>query len=90
MAIITIIATGYMCGVLTLRRRAIVAGEAGTKYLGVIDRPRRIPCCRAMAVLADIRRADMTLVLAGNIDAVMTGKAVTGNAGMVENSRDPK
>lgn len=64
MAIITIVTAGNVRWVLALRGRAVVAREAGTKYLCVIDRPRRIPCCRAMAVLADVRRAHMTLVLA--------------------------
>ena len=43
-----------------------------------------------MTVLADIRCTDMARVLAGNIDAVVTGEAVSGNTGMVEDGRDPK
>jgi len=64
MAIITIVTAGYVRRVLALRGRAVVASEARTQNLGMINRPCRIPRCRTMAVLADICGVHMILVLA--------------------------
>ena len=64
MAIITIVTAGYVRRVLALRGRAVVAGEARSQDLGMINRPCRIPRRRAMAVLTDICGVHMALVLA--------------------------
>lgn len=43
-----------------------------------------------MAVLADIGCIDVIGVFACNIDAVVTGKAIARNAGMIEDGRNPE
>jgi len=57
--------------------------------LGVIYRVCRSPEGTVVARLAGIRRADVGRILAGRRDAVVTGRAAIGDAGVAERRRYP-
>lgn len=43
-----------------------------------------------MAILADVRRIDMPVVLPGSVQTVVAGEAAARDVGMVKDSRNPQ
>lgn len=64
---------------------AIVACAATADYLGMVDSHCGRECIGGMAVFADIRGIDMSLVLADRVRAVMAGTACAQDLGVVHN-----
>lgn len=89
MAVVAIGAAAYVRCMFTRRRDAVVAGTAGAQDLGVIDRRRRYEGDGAVAVLANAGCPDVRWALPRRGRAVMAAHAVSSNARMVENSREP-
>lgn len=89
MAVVAVIAAGYVRGCLARRDRAVVAGSASTHHLCMIDGQHGCKCDHAMAVLANVGREDMRVVLAGRVGAVMAAHAVARDIDMVEVRRSP-
>jgi hypothetical protein len=78
MTVIAGILTVNMAGVLTGRPGPIMASETGCGDFGVIEARRR-PGNRAVALVAKIITLEVINGFAGGLDAVMAGKAGTGN-----------
>ena len=71
MAIIAVIATGYVSLVLTRCRDTVVTGPAAAQHLRVINDGHRYECDRRMTIFADVRRAHVGRTLANCIGAVV-------------------
>lgn len=89
MAVIAIITTGEMSGMLAGRSNAIVTGSATAEHLCVIHRVRWQPRHRVMAVFANIRRLNVCWILAGRIRSVVTAGTVATDVDVVEIGRNP-
>ena len=63
---------------------AVVAGRAGTENLRMIHCYYGRPCCRAVTILANIRREYVRDVLTGCIRAVVATRAVANDACVIE------
>lgn len=87
MAIITIVTTGDVRQVLALGRVAVVAREAGTDDLCVIDHVRGRERHNVVTVFANHGRVDVSSVFADGLNPVMTTRAVGGDAVVVEIGR---
>ncbi len=83
MAVIAVIATGYVVYALAGCRNAIVTGSTGAEHLGVVNRRCRFEGRRAVAVLADAGRLHMRRALAGRRAAVMTADQFHNPAGRI-------
>ena len=70
--------------------RAVVACETGTNDLRMIDRECRVPRRTAVAVLADVSCIDMCRMCASRVDAVVAGKAIAADVGVIKYRRHPK
>lgn len=88
-AIRAVLAAADMCRRLAGRDIAIVAGLTGADDLRMIDGKHGRERVRCMAILANGSRQNMSNLLAGCVNAVMTARAVAGNADMVEVGRHP-
>lgn len=84
MAVIAVVATRNVRRVLAGRRIAVMAGNAGSQYLGVVHhiswRERHV----IVAVLANITRIYMVRILAGGLHAIVTIDAIGGDADVVK------
>jgi len=87
--IVTDVAAGDVIRCLAICSRPVVAARTGAKHIGVVDAYHRDPARGTVTVIAQVRRLDMRGVLALGRTAVMATGAVTGNAGMIENSGRP-
>lgn len=88
-AVIAVIAAGYMRRVFAGRNYAVVTGAAGANDLGMVDGVNRYPDVRRMAVLANIGRLDMRQVLARSIGAVVATGTVACDIYVIEICRQP-
>jgi hypothetical protein len=84
-----IVTARYVRGGLTGRRHAVVAGSTGAEHLCVIDSYGRRIGYGAVAILADICRLDMRRTFTRSRNAVMAGYAITDDANMVKQRRQP-
>ena len=89
MAIVTGVAAGKMRRILAGCSHAIVAGEAGTKDLGVIHGIGRRPDDIAVAILTNIGRVDMCQVLARRVRAIVAINALIRDVHVIEIRRNP-
>lgn len=89
MAVVAGVAAGDVGWVLTRGDDAIVAGSTVANDLGVVDGYRGYPNRRTVAVLADVGRLNMGLILAGCVRAVVAADAVTKDVHMIEICWDP-
>ena len=71
MAIVALGDGWQVINILTHRCDIVMTTGAGTEYLQVIDRYRRFPYARAVAVFTDIGAVDMFQALAGGGYTVM-------------------
>ena len=90
MTIVTGITARKMRRVFTGCRCAIVAGEACTDDLRVIDGVRRCKGDSVMAIDAQISGVDMCQVLAGGIVAIVAADAIIRDIGVIEVGRRPR
>lgn len=72
------------------RHRAVVTGTACSKDLRVIDRCGRLESGRAVAVLAYIGGLNVRRTLASRRGTVVAAHAVSGNAGVIKYSGQPR
>ena len=78
-----------MCRMFTGRSRAVMAGTAGAKNLGVIDHDWWDPDRRAMAIFANVCRLNVGLVFAGRLDSVVAIDTITGDINVIKIGRYP-
>ena len=90
MTVVTGITARKMRRVFTGCRCAIVAGEACTDDLRVIDGVRRCKGDSVMAIDAQISGVDMCQVLAGGIVAIVAADAIIRDIGVIEVGRRPR
>jgi hypothetical protein len=83
------IAAGDMRRMFTSRDNAVVAGSAGTHYLGMVDRNHRFKADRRMAIFTNVGCEDMQRAFAGRGNAVVAGHAIANNTGVIEYCRLP-
>ena len=79
-----------MVSILAGGNRAVVTCEAGANDLRMVDCECRVPRGTAVAVFAGVGCIDMDRMFAGCIGAVMTGKAIATDVGVIKYRRDPK
>lgn len=84
MAVITVIATGNVRGILTACNCAVMARIASTDDLCVIDGIGRYPRIGRMAVFADRAGLDMRGILTRGIGTVMAAGAIARDVDVVE------
>ena len=89
MAIVAVVATVNVCGMLTGCRGAIVARVACAYDLGVINGIGWRPDIRRMTVLANVGGLYMRKSLAGRVGAVVTARTITGDIYMIKIGRQP-
>ena len=89
MTVVTGIAARDVVLVFPGGRNAVMTGTAGADDLRVVDRNDRCEHIGCVAVLADVSRLDVRLVLAGCFGAVMAADAVVGDIRMIEIRRQP-
>ena len=89
MTCIAVASAWHVRRVLAGRRCAVVAGVASSQHLRMVDRIGRCPRDIVVAVFAHIGCIDMRLVFAGRADAVMTGRTIVDDAGVIEVGRNP-
>lgn len=70
--------------VLAGSRCAIVAGATGADHLRMVDRKRRYPGIRRVAILADICRLNVILIFTRCIDAVVATNTIARNVDVVK------
>ena len=90
MTIVTGITARKMRRVFTGCRCTVVAGEAGTDDLRVIDGVRRCKGDGVMAIDAHISGIDMCQVLAGGIGAIVAADAIIRDVGVIKIGRTPR
>lgn len=83
-AVVTVVATRDMCRMFAGSRDAVMTGRTTAEYLCVIYRYHGYPGCRAVAVLANIRRLNVRRSLAGCIGTIVASHAIVGNIDVVE------
>ena len=88
-AVIAVIAAGYVRRVFAGRYYAVVTGAAGANDLGMVDGVNRYPDVRRMTVLANIGRLDMRQVLARSVGAIVATGTVARNIYVIEIGRQP-
>jgi len=88
-AVVAVVATANVVGVLSRCRDAIVTRSAGAEHLGVVNRNSGLECGRAMAVLANVGGLHMRRTLARRGRAVVAADAVADDAGVIEYGRQP-
>ena len=88
-AIVAVIAARDMPRVLAVRDRAVVAGDAGTEYLCVIDSIGGLPEDIVVAVFTHVRRGHVRRTLAGLVNAVVAANTVARDVHVVEVGRYP-
>ena len=74
---------------LARRDQAIMATCTGTQHLEVVHALRRLPDTGAMAIPANIGRADMLQALAGRDDAVVATDTAPSGRGVIKVRRQP-
>lgn len=84
MTVVAGVATGDMILVLAGGRDTVVTGATAADHLGVIDGKRRYEYVGRVAVLADIRGANVLWVFAGTVGAIVTADTVVHDVGMVK------
>ena len=85
MAVIAVIAAGYMGRVFAGCRAAIVTGAASTDNLRMVDGVSRHPHIRRMAVFADVARLHMCCrILARGVGTVVAAEAVARDVDVIE------
>lgn len=89
MTIVAIRAAGDVRRVLAGRGDAVMAGSTSTDHLSVVDRDRGLEQRRAVTVFADSARLNMRRALACSSSAIVATNAVVGDAGVVEQRRQP-
>jgi len=89
MTVVAVVAAGNVGRVLAGGRIAVMAGEAGTNDLRVIDHVGRHERHVVVAVLANIGGIDMRRVLARSLRPVVTADAVVGDVGVIKVGGDP-
>ena len=87
MAIVAVVATVNVCGMLTGCRGAIVARAACANNLSMINGIGWRPDIRRMTVFANEGGLYMRKSLAGCVGAVVTTRAVAGDACVVKDCR---
>jgi len=83
-AVVAVVAGRWVIGCFTHRQCAVVTARARAEHLRVIDLGCGREQCRRMAVLADIRRKDVSRVLTDCVDTVVAAHAITGDSEMIE------
>lgn len=86
---IACIVTGDMGGVLAGGGSSVVTAETGANHIGMIDPQHGDPGRIAMAILTNVGGLDMAGVFACCRCAVVTARAIGGDAGMVKVRRHP-
>ncbi len=89
MTVVAVVAARNMGRMLTGCDYAVMARTAGADDLRVINGEDGLPDVGAMAVLANVARLDVRLVLAGRIDTVMTFGAIAREVQVIEIGRQP-
>jgi len=85
-AVVAIIATGDVSGILTSGDDAIMAIATTTQYLGMIDSQNWRENSRAVAVFTNVGRLHVRRILASRQCSVMAAYAVAGVSRMIESS----
>jgi hypothetical protein len=88
-AIVAGIATVYMVDGFAIDDRIVVAADADTQHLIVIDDCNRGERGRRMAILTEVRRRNVSNMFAGRSDAVVATHAVRCDSEMIEEDREP-
>lgn len=88
-AVIAVIAAGYVGWVFTDGCKAIVAGITGTANLRVVDGVGWHPDVGRVTVFADLRRLDMGRVFAGCVGTIVATGAITRDVYVVKIRRQP-
>ena len=83
-AVVAIVAARDVGRVLAGRCVAVMTGNAGSEYLGVVYRVCGRKRHVVVTILAHVTRVDMGRVLAGCLDAVMAVDTIRGDADVVE------
>jgi len=83
------IAAGDMRRMLAGRRKAVMAGIAGSDDLVMVDRHHRCKHVCRVAVLADVRRLHMGRILAGSFDAVVAADTIATDVDVIKVCRQP-
>lgn len=89
MAVVAVIATGNMTGVLAGRDSTVVTGRTDTDHLRMVNPVGRGKDDVVMTVLTHVGRQNMCRVLADGLGAVMAAEAVVDDCGMIEGRRYP-
>jgi len=84
MTVVAGVTTGNMCGQFADGDDTVMAGAAGAEHLGVVDGHHRGEHVGRVAILTDIGRINMRLVLSGRVSAVVAAHAVARDIDMVE------
>ena len=85
MAVIAVIAAGYVGRVFASRRAAIMTGAASTDNLDVVDGVSGHPHIRGMTVFADVARLHMCCrILARGVGTVVAAEAVARDVDVIE------
>ena len=88
-AIVTIVAAGYMICILAGCRRAVVTRSAAADHLRVVDSHHRRKACRAVTIFANITGLYVCRTLADATGSVVAAHAITDNTDMIESCRYP-
>ena len=78
-----------MGGMLARCGEAIVAGAAGAKDLSMVHGIGRYPDIAVVTILADVRRLDVSQILACSINTVVTAGAIAGDSNVIKCRRSP-
>ena len=89
MAILTIIATCDVCCILAGCSQSIVAGTACSQHLRMINRVRRCPYIRIVAVLANVSCLNVGLALTCCLDAIVATHTIAGDTDVIKIGRQP-
>lgn len=89
MAILTIIATRDMRRVLAGCSQSVVTGATGSQHLRMVNRVRRFPDVRTVAVLANVSCLNMRLSLTSRLHAIVATHTIAGDTDVIKISRQP-
>ena len=89
MAVVTGLLAGYVIGCLARRGDAIVTGGACTQHFKVVDLGSRRPQGRRVAGLAEIRRLNMSGILARGRHTVVAALAIASDIGVIKIGGQP-
>lgn len=89
MTVIADNAAGNVCRVFAGCGDTVMTGTTGTEYLSMVNQDGGFECHGAVAVFADVRSLHMRRAFAGSACAVVATDAISCNAAVIEDRRNP-